>query len=81
MLRMQEGSCESSCEGLLGTLVLIEAVPLCCLDPHQAASLAAMLAQDSLQPRFPACLPARCAALMSCSEACALVGGDGYVFF
>ena len=63
------------------TLVLVEAVPLCCIDPLDAAALAALLADQPADFEMRAGLPARCAAVMPCDRALALVEGVGHVVF
>lgn len=65
-----------------GAVVLIEAVPLCQLDPLDAAALAALIEdgeRDAGSGREG--LPVRCAALMSCSQAAALAKEVGHVAF
>ena len=64
------------------TLVLIEAMPLCRIDPREAAQLAALIATAPQAPATScAGLPARCAAVMPCDQALALVEGVGHVVF
>lgn len=66
-------------------LVIIEAVPLCCIDPLGAASLEATVTACSVASSesgtFGAGLPARSATIMPCAQALSLVEEVGHVVF
>ena len=66
-------------------LVIIEAVPLCCVDSFDMSApevmQAACPASSSESKSFGGGLPARCATIMPCAQALSLVEGVGHVFF
>ncbi len=72
-------SCENHFECVQSeTLVLVEAMPLCRVDPKEALEIAKLLSRESSNHGG---LPARCAAVMPCPEALKLIQGVGYVSF
>jgi hypothetical protein len=77
MLDVRRGMCCVESEAL----VLVEVMPLCCIDPLEAAALAMQIeaAADSDLSSFG--LPVRCAAVMPCATALAFAEEVGDVVF
>lgn len=75
----------NACCSQAEALVIIEAVPLCCVDPLGAAALEASALACAMLPSksegFDAGLPARSATIMPCAQALSLVEGTGHVVF
>ena len=76
----------SGCCAQAEALVIIEAVPLCCIDPlgaagFGAAALAACSAFASAPDGLGAGLPVRVATVMPCAQALSLAEEVGHVVF
>lgn len=77
MLDVRRGMCCVESEAL----VLVEVMPLCCIDPLEAAVLAMRVEAAADSDLSSIGLPVRCAAVMPCATAFALAEGVGDVVF